>query len=70
MIEYYLLKCGCLMTCEKMGNGQYHYRVVLPRCVQSRLEKTDYMSETSPDEDGYKAKLLTKFEASVEIMQG
>lgn len=68
MIEYYLLPCGCVMTAEKIKDREYHYQVILPRCVQSRKEKTDYTSDTSPD--GYHAKLLTKFEASIEIMQG
>jgi hypothetical protein len=68
MIEYYLLPCGCVMTAEKIKDKEYHYKVILPRCVQARKEKTAYTSDTSPD--GYNAKLLTKFEASIEILQG
>jgi hypothetical protein len=68
MIEYYLLKCGCVMTSEKINDKEYRYNIILPRCVPSGKEKKSYISDVTPE--GYDAKLLTKFEASVEIMQG
>jgi hypothetical protein len=68
MIEYFLLTCGCIMTAEKINDKEYHYAIILPRCKQSSREKSDYISEQTPE--GYNAKLLTKFEASLEIMQG
>jgi hypothetical protein len=72
MIEYYLLPCGCVMSSEKIKDKEYHYKVILPRCVQARKEKTVYTSDTSPDGHPLtcNAKLLTKFEASIEILQG
>jgi hypothetical protein len=68
MKEYYLLQCGCLMTCEKIKYDLYHYCVVLPRCVQSRKDKSDYTTDTPPA--GYSAKLLTKLEATLEMLNG
>ena len=70
MKEYYLLKCGCLMSCERDGS-LYHYCVVLPRCVQSQKQKTDYTSDTPPvGDESYQATLLTKLEATMEILKG
>ena len=68
MIEYYLLKCECVMTAEKIKDGVYRYRVILPRCVQSKKEKTDYISDNAPTD--YDGKLLTKLEATIEILKG
>ena len=68
MIEYYLLTCGCIMTAKKINDKEYHYAVVLPRCKQANRMQSDYISEQTPE--GYHAKLLSKLEASIEIMQG
>jgi len=70
MKEYYLLRCGCLMTSEKINDKEYRFCVVLPRCEQSKGIKTDYMSDTAPGSEGYGAKLLTKLEATIEMLKG